>query len=310
MTVNPILAFSARRRMRSGRTALLITLYALAVLIFGLATSFRSFLSPSITLYAMTAGQEGYAAMLAFQFFLLVLVTPAITAGTVSGERERQTLDLLLVTHTGSLRIVLGKLAESLALMLLLVIATLPAMCLVLITGSVTLPQVLVGMLYLGVTAFAMLSVGMLCSALLRRTVTSTVVSYLTVFAIGIVTLLPLIRDLRLASANYEALYSSSYYGPVAVQDAEETAGGIRMVSFIFNPALGLMALIADQTGLLRNTLGNYNYTMYEIYDYMDFGGMAWACMGFMAGAGVLLDLLAACFVRPRRARTRKGKRT
>ena len=272
--------------------------------------SFRTFLQPTLSIYQMSAGAEGYAAMLAFQFFLLILVTPAITAGAISGERERQTLDLLLVTHTGSLRIILGKLAESLALMLLLVFATLPAMCLVLVTGSVTLPQVLVGMLYLGVTAFAMLSVGMLCSALLRRTVTATVVSYLTVFAIGIVTLLPVIRDLRQASATYEAMYSSTYYGLVSLPDAGETAGGIRLVGFILNPALGLVSLIADQTGLMRGTLGNYNYTLYQLYDYMDFGGMAWGCMGFMAGAGVLLDLLAACFVRPRRARTRKGKRT
>ena len=64
----------------------------------------------------------------------------------------------------------LGKLLESLGLMLLLVFATLPAMCLVLITGCMTLPQVLEGLLFLAATAFAMLSVGMLCSALLRRT--------------------------------------------------------------------------------------------------------------------------------------------
>lgn len=310
MTVNPILAFSARRRMRSMRTAVLLTLYSLAVLIFGLATAFGAFLKPQISIFTMADGQNGYAAMLAFQFFLLLLVTPAMTAGAISGERERQTLDLLLVTHTGSLRIALGKLLECLGLMLLLVFATLPAMCLVLITGSVTLPQVLQGLLFLGVVAYAMLSVGMLCSALLRRTVTATVAAYLAVFAIGLVTLLPLVGDLQAAGRVYDRVYSSYYSGPVMGIGAEAERSGVQMASFILNPALGLVSLIAAQTGLMRSILGNYSYTMYEMYDYMDFAGMAWLSMGFMAAAGTALVLLSACFVRPRKARVRKGKKT
>ena len=308
MTVNPILAFSARRRMRSVRTALLLTLYGLAVLVFGLIVSFGSFLQPQITIYTMADGRTGYAAMLAFQFFLLLLVTPAMTASAISGERERQTLDLLLVTHTGSLRIVLGKLLESLGLMLLLIFATLPAMCLVLITGSMTLVQVLEGLLFLGVTAFAMLSVGMLCSALLRRTVAATVAAYLAVFAIGLVTLIPLIGDVHNAAVLYDTMYSASSSGIPA--GASMTAASVHMASFVLNPALGLVSLIAAQTGLLRSAMSSFSYTAYEMYDYMDFAGMAWGCMGFMAAAGVALNLLAACFVRPREARVRKGKQS
>ena len=40
--------------------------------------------------------------MVMLQFGMLVLVAPAMTAGSISGERERQTLDLLLVTDTGT----------------------------------------------------------------------------------------------------------------------------------------------------------------------------------------------------------------
>ena len=36
-----------------------------------------------------------------------------MTAGSISGKRERQTLDLLLVTNTGPVKLVLGKLLES-----------------------------------------------------------------------------------------------------------------------------------------------------------------------------------------------------
>lgn len=51
--------------------------------------------------------------MIMLQFGMLVLVAPAMTAGSISGERERQTLDLLLVTNTGPVKLVLGKLLES-----------------------------------------------------------------------------------------------------------------------------------------------------------------------------------------------------
>ena len=313
MTVNPILAFSGRRRMRTARTAILITIYGLAVLGFGLLISFGTFLRPNVTLYDMVSGQTGYVGMMVFQFGLLLLVTPAMTAASISGERERQTLDLLLVTNTGSLRIALGKLLERLGLMLLLIFATLPAMCLVLLTGCMTLPQVLQGLLFLGICAFAMLSVGMLCSALFRRTVAATVVSYLAVFAIGLITLVPLVVDVSRIRAAYDMLYSNSYYsGPVGVIGGADAPGSVRLISFVLNPALGLACLLASQTGLLRESFSSYSYTLYEMYDYLDFAGMAWLSMAFMASAGAVLNLLAALFVRPRGVRVRgerKGSR-
>lgn len=307
--INPILAFSGRRRMRSARTAVLLTLYALAVLLFGVGTALYVFCKPSFSIYSMSGGLDGYIAMLIFQFVLILLVTPALTAGSISGERERQTLELLLVTNTGSLRIVLGKLLESLGLMLLLIVATLPAMCLPLLTGGVSLAQVLAGLLYLGVTAFAALSVGMLCSALFRRTVASTVMAYLAVFALGVVTLVPLIGDVSRLGAAYERMYSasSSYYGgPVSVIGGETPKIG--MVSFVLNPALGLVSLIVAQTGRLRNVISTFSYTLYEMFEFIDFNTMAWLSMGFMAAVGIILNAVAACFVRPRKNRVHQQK--
>ena len=99
---NPILAFSARRRMRSVRTPLLITIYAFVLSLIGYFTIYACFLRPAFTLRNMQQTLYGYMAILTLQFVLLVLVAPAMTAGSVSGERERQTLDLLLVTNMGA----------------------------------------------------------------------------------------------------------------------------------------------------------------------------------------------------------------
>lgn len=303
--INPILASSARRRMRSIRTPILITLYGAMILASGLGMAFGAFTSSTLSIFAMREGVTAYAAMLAIQFAMILLITPAMTAGSIAGERERQTLDMLLVTNTGSLRIVAGKLLESLGYVALLLVAALPTMCLTLITGGVTLADVLTGALFLLVTAFAALSVGVFASAVFRRTVTATVMAYLIVFFIGVVTMVPLVLGVRNIGSNYDAMFSSTMVSSVAVIGGADGIG-IGVNGFIYSPAMGLMALIADQTGLLKSTLMDYSYTMYRIYDYLDFSAIKWENMAFMAGAGLLLDLLAACFVRPREARMRR----
>ena len=123
--INPILASSARRRMRSIRTPILITLYGAMILASGLGMAFGAFTSSTLSIFAMREGVTAYAAMLAIQFAMILLITPAMTAGSIAGERERQTLDMLLVTNTGSLRIVAGKLLESLGYVALLLVAAL-----------------------------------------------------------------------------------------------------------------------------------------------------------------------------------------
>lgn len=303
--INPILASSARRRMRSIRTPILITLYGAMIFAVGLGAAFGAFASSTLSIFAMREGVTAYAAMLAIQFAMILLITPAMTAGSIAGERERQTLDMLLVTNTGSLRIVAGKLLETLGYVALLLVAALPTMCLTLITGGVTLADVLTGALFLLVTAFAALSVGVFASAVFRRTVTATVMAYLIVFFIGVVTMVPLVLGVRNIGSNYDAMFSSTMVSSVAVIGGADGIG-IGVNGFIYSPAMGLMALIADQTGLLKSTLMDYSYTMYRIYDYLDFSAIKWENMAFMAGAGLLLDLLAACFVRPREARMRR----
>lgn len=304
--INPILASSARRRMRSIRTPILITLYGAMIFAAGLGMAFGAFASSTLSIFAMREGVTAYAAMLVIQFAMILLITPAMTAGSIAGERERQTLDMLLVTNTGSLRIVAGKLLESLGYVALLLVAALPTMCLTLITGGVTLADVLTGALFLLVTAFAALSVGVFASAVFRRTVTATVMAYLLVFLIGVVTLLPMVLGVSYIGSHYD-MYASTMASSVAViGGTDAAASGLSVNAFIYSPAMGLMALIADQTGLLKSTLMNYSYTMYRIYDYLDFSAIKWENMAFMAGAGLLLDLLAACFVRPREARLRR----
>lgn len=297
---NPIFAFSAIRRMRSARTPLLITLYSLLLALLAYFTVYGRFMGATVTLGDMRLSVDGYAYMIMLQFALLVLVAPAMTAGSISGERERQTLDLLLVTNTGAVKLVLGKLLESFSFLALMVMCSLPMLSLVLITGGATFAQVLVSVAFLLLTALAALSVGLVCSSLFQRTVTATVMSYLSVFALGIVTLLPLWHDVKRIGDLYDAM---NIVGG-QLHTIEYTP-----ISFTINPALGLFSLLAAQTQMFSNLLWQFSYSLANTFTYLPFDHFLYCNMAFLAAASVLLIALAALNLRVRKPRAPKGKR-
>ena len=56
---------------------------------------------------------ELYEFVTSMEFILLMFIVPAVTASAISGERERQTLDLMLTTRMSAGQIVTGKLLSA-----------------------------------------------------------------------------------------------------------------------------------------------------------------------------------------------------
>ncbi len=305
--LNPILAFSLRRRMRTVRTPVILTLYALLPLVFA-ASSVIAMSKSSLAISQMRSNVDQYIILTVLQFFLVILVAPAMTAGCISGERERQTLELLLVTNTGSLRIVLGKLLEAFAYLSLVVLSGLPMTCVVLAVGGLSLRFALFSLLFLLVCAFAAASVGLFASSLFNKTVAATVTAYLIVFAIGIGTLIPLFVSVSQVIAE---LYDGNAAQTLSSFSEKELAALIPPLLYM-NPGLGLFALLMDQTGLLNSTfysLGN-GYYYYEILSALSFRTFTLINMSVMLALSLILIGLSALFVRPRRnsARHRRKK--
>ncbi len=290
--INPILASSARRRMRSLKTPIIITLYALVLLIFVYFYSFQAYGKATFTIDQMRRGVEGYALLIALQFVLLVLVAPAMTAGSISGERERQTLDLLRVTNTSSLSIALGKLLESFGFLCLLIFSSMPMLSLILLTGGVSLLQIMEGTLFLMAVTLAALSVGLFCSALFKRTAASTVVAYLAVFAIGVGTLVPLYFDVQAIGKIYTDAGNAG---------ATLTTIGYVPVSFVTNPGLGLFSLLENQTEMLQGTVSQFSHTLNVTFPLLPLGHYAAYNMMFLGGMAVLLTGLSALRIRVRK---------
>lgn len=121
-----------------------------------------------------------YLMIATLEIVLLLLIVPALTAGAISGERERQTLDMLLCTRLHPVDIIVGKLLSTLSTVLVLMISSLPCLSLVYIYGGVGLMDLAVLLVGMGFIAFYSGSISISYSCVMQKTTASTVVSYLT----------------------------------------------------------------------------------------------------------------------------------
>ena len=183
---NPLVRRELCTRMRSLRTPIIIAVFLVVVGVAGYLSYAGNPATSSDPRFASQAGTHLFRALALTVLLLVVLITPAITASTVSGERERQTLDLLLCTPLRSRSIVLGKLASSLLFPALLLVSTLPLFALVFFLGGVTVAHVLVVVLVVAVTAVLVATIGLFLSVTVRRTVPAVLAGYVAILVIGL----------------------------------------------------------------------------------------------------------------------------
>ena len=180
---NPIVAKEYRSRMRTWRSPLAMMVYV--VLIAGLGYAMFSSMARSNSGFAGSVpnyGQTLFKYLVVFQMVLITLVTPALTAGAISSERERQTIDLLFVTRIPPFSIIWGKLLASMSFVVLLLLLSVPIFSLVFLFGGIELDQVLYSFLVTIVAALALGLIGIAFSTWLRRTLAATVASYMAAF--------------------------------------------------------------------------------------------------------------------------------
>lgn len=177
--MNPVLRREAVTSLRGWKNFAVLTFYlGVTALGAGLVIYFTMFSS-----WDYSFDPQGmlalYVVLAAVQMALITLAVPALTAGSISGERERQTLDLLLVTKMSSLSIVTGKLMASLAFILLLIVGTLPVLSLVFYFGGIKVASMLVMVGFMLMTALMLGAISVFFSCVFRRTVVSIMLVYI-----------------------------------------------------------------------------------------------------------------------------------
>ncbi|TWU20225.1 ABC-2 family transporter protein [Novipirellula galeiformis] len=120
------------------------------------------------------------------QYVIASLMAPSFAAGTITGEKERRTYEMLLASPLRPGAIVFGKMVASLTHLGMLIFASLPIIVLCLPLGGVSVYEVLAAYLGLIVSVILFGAIGVFCSSYFSRTSSSLVVSYLFILPLVI----------------------------------------------------------------------------------------------------------------------------
>lgn len=193
---------------------------------------------------------------------LISLIVPIITSGSISGERERQTLDIMLTTPVSPLYIALGKLGSAMMVVMMYMITSIPVMAIAFVLGGMSwfaLFGLIVMLLYLGVYVG---SVGIFCSSVVKKSIMATILTI--AIGVGIIVITTVILYAGLAVKAYQANLSNSMtsFSPGAVP----LVMMFNPYSPIFDFMLRSMSSISiydiiEEAGNISITLGNlYKY--------------------------------------------------
>lgn len=178
--LNPVMLKELRGRMRGMRAFVVMSVYL------GLMSGFTTLLyliysSAARATGSAAAGEIGrilFMGIVGIELLLIIFIAPAFTAGAITGERERQTYDLLKTTLLASPSFVIGKLESALGYILLLLLAAIPLQSIAFLFGGVSETELVLAFVVLAVAAVALGTVGIYFSAVMQRTLTASVRAY------------------------------------------------------------------------------------------------------------------------------------
>ncbi len=173
-----------------------------------------------------------YSTMAYIELAMFMLIIPTITAGSITGEKERKTLDLLLISKMTPFSIIIGKLEAAIHIVRILAISSLPVLSIVFIFGGIQWWNLFILLLTLIITGFFLGSIGIFFSTISRKTTTSTVLTYFTIII--------------LVFGTYGYLIFIKYLDGNSMSILKNGIGK-GFYCLLFNPAVTYGALISEQ---------------------------------------------------------------
>ena len=191
---NPVITKELRGRMRGSRTYWLLFGYLLLlslILFFSYLTWWNTHsqnMQVGGAAAGFTIGRTFFKILFYAQAVMIALITPALTAGAISSEREQRTFEMLRSTILRPREIVWGKLISSVSFVVLLLTSSLPLLSLCFLLGGVSPGEVFFAYLLLAGDALLFGAMGLAWSAFAANTATSTVLSYVSLFVFFVLT--------------------------------------------------------------------------------------------------------------------------
>lgn len=214
--VGTVFGLEMRQRVRNRGWYIMLGIWFVAVAaVVGLAAL-------SVGADGFGAGQVMFELVIAFVLFFGMLIAPALSANSITGDRANGILAILQNTLLTPGQLLWGKWLASWVASLGFLVVTVPLIGWAMTYGDVYLPAapVLVGMLALELAVVCALGIGV--SALANRTLFAVMVTYLLVALLGIGTLIAYGLSLQLVRTEVqvsnqvwpEAYMNGEFYGP------------------------------------------------------------------------------------------------
>lgn len=277
--MNPVLRKELKVKMRNWKTVGVIGAY-LAVLA---AVALFITYSNNSNIYSSTINPQFsigvYTAIAVVQFMLILFIAPALTSGAIAGERERQTLDLILCTKLAPRSIILGKLLASMSHVLILVIASIPMFSIVFLYGGISVVEMLQLFGFYIVTAIMAGSIGIFFSTFAKRTIAATVLTYVLGIFMCIGTLFIAVVYIRIFyDFDYQKFFPLLY----------------------INPIVGFSSLLTSQFGIQYGNFMNSIPGMYSVSNTVLRGTAPWLINIYVnIGISILMLFLASIKINP-----------
>lgn len=134
-----------------------------------------------------------FPALAVAQLCLVALIVPIITSSSISGEKERQTFDIMLTTCMSPFSIVVGKVASAVTRILFYVAAGMPIMALPFVVGGLSWSSLIYFLLAVILLSVLSGSIGIFCSSVCRRSITAVIMSFAFYFVIYVMTFFPVL---------------------------------------------------------------------------------------------------------------------
>lgn len=177
---SPVTVRELRGRMRGVRAFAIISVFLT------LMSSFTALLYllqlPRVTGEAAVItgelGRQLFIGVVGIELVLVVFIVPALTAGAITGERERKTYDLLQTTLLSAASFVVGKLESAMGYIILLVLSAIPLQSVAFLFGGISEAEVILAFIGLLATGLLLGAMGLYFSAETDRTLAATVRVY------------------------------------------------------------------------------------------------------------------------------------
>lgn len=300
MYINPIYRKELKLSTRSLKLPIFFTGYIIILTLiacFACAAFFNSY-SYSDSQYAAVISI--FVCLAVAEFAMIMLEIPAFTSDAIAGERERQTLDILLTTNLKPIQIIIGKLLSSLSSLFLLTVLSLPVLGVTFAIGGIHLKDLLQLFLFILISMFFIGSIGIFFSAALKRTSAATVASYASLLFIMGGTLAILLLVLWIAILRAEQVYSITGVYP------DIKLGAFPLILLI-NPAVNMFYMLTDNyfsISVIEEIFKEFGFHYSFFIDH-------WFLLSLFVqvSLGVLFLYLASRKIDPLKNRTKKIKK-